>query len=102
MMQELSEELLDFYRLIEMSPGDVDSLEVTTSEGQVPLAGGYKAFIRNFQGLIGPMACFWPSGGKTAERTCASHHITPGVTLGIYQGPYPSILHFLCEFHQAI
>jgi hypothetical protein len=31
-----------------MSPGDVDSLEVTTSEGQVPLAGGYKAFIRNF------------------------------------------------------
>jgi hypothetical protein len=44
-----AEDLLDFYRLIEMSPGDVDSLEVTTSEGQVPLAGGYKAFIRNFQ-----------------------------------------------------
>jgi hypothetical protein len=34
-----------------MSPGDVDSLEVTTSEGQVPLAGGYKALIRNFQGM---------------------------------------------------
>jgi hypothetical protein len=34
-----------------MSPGDVDSLEVTTSEGQIPLAGGYKAFIRNFQGM---------------------------------------------------
>ena len=67
-----SEDLLDFYRLIEMSPEDVDSLEVTTSEGQVPLAGGYKAFIRNFQGLIGPMACFWLSGGKTTERTCAT------------------------------
>jgi hypothetical protein len=45
-----AEDLLDFYRLIEMSPEDVDSLEVTTSEGQVPLAGGYKALIRNFQG----------------------------------------------------
>jgi hypothetical protein len=39
--------LLDFYRLVEMSPEDVDSLEVITSEGQVPLAGGYKASIRN-------------------------------------------------------
>jgi hypothetical protein len=29
--------------------------------------------------LICLMACFCPSGGKTAER----------VTLGIYQGPYP-------------
>jgi hypothetical protein len=46
-----AEDLLDFYRLIKMSPGDVDSLEVTTSEGQVPLAGGYKAFITNFQGM---------------------------------------------------
>jgi hypothetical protein len=46
-----AKDLLDFYRLFEMSPGDVDSLEVTTSEGQVPLAGGYKAFIRNFQGM---------------------------------------------------
>jgi hypothetical protein len=46
-----AEDLLDFYRLIEMSPGDVDSLEITTSEGQVPLAGGYKAFIRNFQAM---------------------------------------------------
>jgi hypothetical protein len=46
-----AKDLLDFYRCIEMSPGDVDSLEVTTSEGQVPLAGGYKAFIRNFQGM---------------------------------------------------
>jgi hypothetical protein len=44
-------DLLDFYRLIEMSPGDVDSLEVTTSEGQVLLAGGYKALIKNFQGM---------------------------------------------------
>jgi hypothetical protein len=26
-------------------------LEVTINEGQVPLAGGYKAFIRNFQGM---------------------------------------------------
>jgi hypothetical protein len=26
-------DLLDFYRLIEMSPEDVDSLEVATSEG---------------------------------------------------------------------
>jgi hypothetical protein len=43
-----AKDLLDFYRqLIKMSPGDVDSLEVTTSEGQVPLAGGYKAFIKN-------------------------------------------------------
>ena len=108
-----AEDLLDFYRLVEMSPGDVDSLEVTTSEGQVLLAGGYKALIRNFQGCIlfvksrsiGLMACFWPSGGKTTECTCASlqtHHITPGVTLGIYQEPYPSILHFLHGFHQAI
>jgi hypothetical protein len=46
-----AKDLLDFYRLIKMSPGDVDSLEVTTSEGQIPLAGGYKAFIRNFQGM---------------------------------------------------
>jgi hypothetical protein len=46
-----AKDLLDFYRLVKMSPGDVDSLEVTTSEGQVPLAGGYKAFIRNFQGM---------------------------------------------------
>jgi hypothetical protein len=46
-----AEDSLDFYRLIEMSPGDVDSLKVTTSEGQVPLAGGYKAFIRNFQAM---------------------------------------------------
>jgi hypothetical protein len=46
-----AEDLLDFHRLIEMNPGDVDSLEVTTSEGQVPLAGGYEAFIRNFQGM---------------------------------------------------
>jgi hypothetical protein len=53
--------------------------------------------------LIGLMACFWPSGGKTTKRTtCASHHITPGVTLGVYQGPYPLILHFLHGFHQAI
>jgi hypothetical protein len=28
-----AEDLLDFYRLVEMSPEDVDSLEVTTSEG---------------------------------------------------------------------
>jgi hypothetical protein len=106
-----AKDLLDFYRLIEMSPGDVDSLEVTTSEGQVPLADGYKAFIRNFQGMYSvcekqinwsDFACFWPSGGKTTKRTCASHHITPGVTLGIYQGPYPSILHFLHGFHHAI
>jgi hypothetical protein len=46
-----AEDLLDFYRLVEMRPEDVDPLEVTTSEGQVPLAGGYKAFIRNFQGM---------------------------------------------------
>jgi hypothetical protein len=46
-----AEDLLDFYRLVEMSPEDVDSLEVTTSEGQVPLASGCKAFIRNFQGM---------------------------------------------------
>jgi hypothetical protein len=46
-----AEDLLDFYRLIKMSPGDVDSLEVTTSEGRVPLTGGYKVFIRNFQGM---------------------------------------------------
>jgi hypothetical protein len=46
-----AKDLLDFYRLIKMSPGDVDSFEVTTSEGQVPLAGGCKAFIRNFQGM---------------------------------------------------
>jgi hypothetical protein len=46
-----AKDLLDFYRLIEMCPGDVDSLEVTTSEGQVPLADGYKAFIRNFQAM---------------------------------------------------
>jgi hypothetical protein len=51
---------------------------------------------------IGLMAYFWPSGGKTTEFTCTSHHITPGVTLGIYQGPYPLILHFLRGFHQAI
>jgi hypothetical protein len=105
-----AEDLLDFYRLTEMSPGDVDSLEVTTSEGQVPLAGEYKGFIRTFKGcilfvksrLIGPMACFWSSGGKTTKCTCTSHHITPGITVGIYQGPYPLILHFLCGFHQAI
>jgi hypothetical protein len=46
-----AEDLLDFYRFVKMSQGDVDSLEFTTSEGQVPLAGGYKAFIRNFQGM---------------------------------------------------
>jgi hypothetical protein len=47
-----AKDLLDFYRLIKMSPEDVDSLEVTTtSEGRVPLASGYTAFIRNFQGL---------------------------------------------------
>jgi hypothetical protein len=46
-----AEDILDFYRLIKMSPGDVDSLEVTTSEGQAPLDGGYKTFIRNFQGM---------------------------------------------------
>jgi hypothetical protein len=34
-----AKDLLDFYRFVKMSPGDVDSLEVTTSEGQVPLAG---------------------------------------------------------------
>jgi hypothetical protein len=37
-------------------------------------------FVKNRS--IGLMACFWPSGGKTTEHTCASHHITPGVTLG--------------------
>ena len=57
-------------------------------------------FVKNR--LIGPMACFWPSGGKTTECTCTSHHITPGVALGIYQEPYPLILHFLRGFHQAI
>jgi hypothetical protein len=46
-----AKDLLDFYRLVEMSPEDVDSLEVTTIEGQVPLAGGYRAFIRNFPGM---------------------------------------------------
>jgi hypothetical protein len=46
-----AKDLLDFYRLVEMIPGDADSLEVTINEGQVPLAGGYKAFIRNFQGM---------------------------------------------------
>jgi hypothetical protein len=46
-----AEALLDLYRLIKISPEDVDSLEVITSEGRVPLAGGYKAFIRNFQGM---------------------------------------------------
>jgi hypothetical protein len=35
-----AKDLLDFYRLVKMSPGDVDSLEVTTSEGQVPLHQG--------------------------------------------------------------
>jgi hypothetical protein len=35
-----AKDLLDFYRLVKMSPEDVDSLEVTTSEEQVPLAGG--------------------------------------------------------------
>jgi hypothetical protein len=42
-----AEDLLDFYRLVEMSPEDVDSLEITTNEGQVPLAGGYNTSIRN-------------------------------------------------------
>ena len=46
-----AEDLLDFYRLVEMSADDIDSLEVTTSEGRVPLAAGYKTFIRNFQGM---------------------------------------------------
>jgi len=46
-----AEDLLDFYRLVEMSTDDIDSLEVTTSEGRVPLAAGYKTFIRNFQGM---------------------------------------------------
>jgi hypothetical protein len=101
-----AKDLLDFYRLIEMSPEDVDSLKVTTSEGQVPLGGGYKAFIRNFQGMysvcekqsIGPMACFWLSGGKTTMCTWLSKWLTPSVTLGIYHQPYP-LIHLLHGFH---
>jgi hypothetical protein len=87
-------------------------LEVTTSEGQVPLAGGYKAFIRNFQGMysVCEKQIDWSDGMLLALRWedyraymhITSHHITPGVTLGIYQGPYPSNIHFLRGFHQAI
>jgi hypothetical protein len=65
-----AKDLLDFYRIIEMSPGDVDSLEVTTSEGQVPLAGGYKTFIRNFQGMYSVCAkqIDWSNGMLLALR----------------------------------
>jgi hypothetical protein len=75
-----AKDLLDFYRLVKMSPGDVDSLEVTTSEGQVPLAGGYKAFIRNFQGMysVCEKQIDWSNGMLQVGRlpSVHVHHIT--------------------------
>jgi hypothetical protein len=106
-----AKDLLDFYRLVKMSPGDVDSLEVTTSEGQVPLAGGYKAFIRNFQGMysVCEKQIDWSNGMLLAIRwedyrvyMRITSHNSWCYSLGIYQGPYPSIIHFLRGFHQAI
>jgi ABC-type tungstate transport system permease subunit len=47
-----AESLLNIYSIIKMNPHKVDSLEMIDKWGDlVPLAGVYKAFIRNFQGM---------------------------------------------------
>jgi hypothetical protein len=104
-----AKDLLDFYRLIEMSPGDVDSLEVTTSEVTSSscwwIQGIHQKFSRDvFRLCKADRLVRWHASGPQVGRlpSVHVHHITTGVTLGIYQGPYPSILHFLCGFHQAI
>jgi hypothetical protein len=77
-----AEDLLDFYRIIEMSPGEMlihwrlqqvkdKFLLLVDTRHSSETFKGCILFVKNR--LIGLMACFWPSGGKTTKRTCTSH-----------------------------